>query len=49
MNENFILKDTVLVLENIDGSMNMSCAGKSTQRAFTLHKLLQLCQHGELR
>lgn len=49
MKENFILKVTVQVLENMDGSINMSSAGKSTYRAFTLHKLLQLYQHGELR
>lgn len=40
MNENFILKVTVVVLENIDGSMNMSSDGRSTPRAFTLHKHL---------
>ena len=34
--ENFNLKDTVLVLEDMDGSMNMCNAGKSTHRAFDL-------------
>lgn len=49
MNENFILKVIVVVLENTNRSMNMSSDGKSTHRAFTMDKLLQLCQHGELR
>lgn len=40
MNENFILKVTVLVLENTDGRTNTSSDGKSTHRAFTVHKLV---------